>query len=145
MFEFDKILEFLSQNTDWINWAAFILVFMESLIIVGLFTPATLIVPGIGVLAASVGIGPLEIFLYAASVMITAFFLRRIISTGFFSFIPQGLFMYDNNILIHFNDNFEFVYNITFKLYFIFNILKYASNTNIPGRKIHSNVEKILS
>ena len=41
MFEFEKILEFLSQNTDWINWAAFILVFMESLIIVGLFTPAT--------------------------------------------------------------------------------------------------------
>ena len=32
MFEFEKILEFLSQNTDWINWAAFILVFMESLI-----------------------------------------------------------------------------------------------------------------
>ena len=46
MFDFSNILEFLSNNTEWINWAAFILVFLESLIIVGLFTPATLIVPG---------------------------------------------------------------------------------------------------
>ena len=33
MFDFSNILEFLSNNTEWINWAAFILVFLESLII----------------------------------------------------------------------------------------------------------------
>ena len=56
MFDFSNTLEFLTNNPEWINWAAFTLVFLESLIIVGLFTPATLIVPGIGALAASVGI-----------------------------------------------------------------------------------------
>ena len=93
MFEFEKILEFLSQNTDWINWAAFILVFMESLIIVGLFTPATLIVPGIGVLAASVGIGPLEIFLYATLGMITgdsvSYLIGKLIGNKVISWFPE--------------------------------------------------------
>ena len=93
MFEFDKILEFLSQNTDWINWAAFILVFMESLIIVGLITPATLIVPGIGVLAASVGIGPLEIFLYATLGMITgdsvSYLIGKLIGNKVISWFPE--------------------------------------------------------
>ena len=93
MFEFDKILEFLSQNTDWINWAAFILVFMESLIIVGLFTPATLIVPGIGVLAASVGIGPLEIFLYATLGMITgdsvSYLIGKLIGNKVIGWFPE--------------------------------------------------------
>ena len=93
MFEFEKILEFLSQNTDWINWTAFILVFMESLIIVGLFTPATLIVPGIGVLAASVGIGPLEIFLYATLGMIigdsVSYLIGKLIGNKVISWFPE--------------------------------------------------------
>ena len=82
MFEFEKILEFLSQNTDWINWAAFILVFMESLIIVGLFTPATLIVPG-----------PLEIFLYATLGMITgdsvSYLIGKLIGNKVISWFPE--------------------------------------------------------
>ena len=67
---FGWVLEFLESNPDWVNWIVFVLVFLESLVIVGLFTPATLIVPAIGALAARVGIGPLEICLYAASGMI---------------------------------------------------------------------------
>ena len=58
MFEFSSILEFLEENPNWINLMMFLLVFVESLIILGLFTPATLIIPGIGALAASINISP---------------------------------------------------------------------------------------
>ena len=47
MFEFGSILEFLQENPNWINLMMFLLVFVESLIILGLFTPATLIIPRI--------------------------------------------------------------------------------------------------
>ena len=62
MFEFGSILEFLQENPNWINLMMFLLVFVESLIILGLFTPATLIIPGIGALAAaSININPVVI------------------------------------------------------------------------------------
>lgn len=93
MFDFSNILEFLTNNTEWINWAAFTLVFLESLIIVGLFTPATLIVPGIGALAASVGIGPLEIFIYATLGMIVgdsiSYLLGKLIGNKVISWFPE--------------------------------------------------------
>ena len=93
MFDFSNILEFLTNNTEWINWAAFTLVFLESLIIVGLFTPATLIVPGIGALAASVGIGPLEIFIYATLGMIfgdsISYLLGKLIGNKVISWFPE--------------------------------------------------------
>ena len=60
MFEFSSILEFLEENPNWINSMMFLLVFIESLVILGLFTPATLIIPGIGALAASVNINPVS-------------------------------------------------------------------------------------
>ena len=93
MFDFSNILESLTNNTEWINWAAFTLVFLESLIIVGLFTPATLIVPGIGALAASVGIGPLEIFIYATLGMIfgdsISYLLGKLIGNKVISWFPE--------------------------------------------------------
>jgi len=93
MFDFSNILEFLTNNTEWINWAAFTLVFLESLIIVGLFTPATLIVPGIGALAASVGIGPVEIFIYATLGMIfgdsISYLLGKLIGNKVISWFPE--------------------------------------------------------
>ena len=93
MFDFSNILEFLTNNTEWINWAAFTLVFLESLIIVGLFTPATLIVPGIGALAASVGIGPLEIFIYATLGMIfgdsISYLLGKLIGNRVINWFPE--------------------------------------------------------
>ena len=93
MFDFSNILEFLSNNTDWINWAAFILVFLESLIVIGLFTPATLIVPGIGALAASVGISPIEIFLYATLGMICgdsiSYLIGKFIGNRVISWFPE--------------------------------------------------------
>ena len=93
MFDFSNILEFLTNNPEWINWTAFTLVFLESLIIVGLFTPATLIVPGIGALAASVGIGPLEIFIYATLGMIfgdsISYLLGKLIGNKVISWFPE--------------------------------------------------------
>ena len=93
MFDFSNTLEFLSNNTEWINWAAFTLVFLESLIIIGLFTPATLIVPGIGALAASVGIGPIEIFLYATLGMICgdsiSYLIGKFIGNRVISWFPE--------------------------------------------------------
>ena len=62
---FDSILSFLETNPDWVNWTIFALIFIESLFIAGLFTPATLIVPGVGALAATVGISAFEITFYA--------------------------------------------------------------------------------
>ena len=67
---FDSILSFLETNTDWVNWTIFALIFIESLFIAGLFTPATLIVPGVGALAATVGISPFEITFYATMGMV---------------------------------------------------------------------------
>ena len=93
MFDFSNILEFLTNNPEWINWAAFTLVFLESLIIIGLFTPATLIVPGIGALAASVGIGPLEIFIYATLGMIfgdsISYLLGKLIGNRVINWFPE--------------------------------------------------------
>ena len=67
---FDSILSFLETNPDWVNWTVFGLIFIESLFIAGLFTPATLIVPGVGALAATVGISPFEITFYATMGMV---------------------------------------------------------------------------
>ena len=67
---FDSILSFLETSPDWVNWTIFTLIFIESLFIAGLFTPALLIVPGIGALAARVGISPFEITFYATMGMI---------------------------------------------------------------------------
>jgi len=68
---FDSVLSFLETNPDWVNWTIFALIFVESLFIAGLFTPATLIVPGVGALAATVGISPFEITFYATMGMVT--------------------------------------------------------------------------
>ena len=62
---FDSILSFLETNPDWVNWTIFALIFIESLFIAGLFTPATLIVPCVGALAATVVLSPYEITFYA--------------------------------------------------------------------------------
>ena len=70
MFEFSSILEFLEENPNWINSMMFLLVFIESLVILGLFTPATLIIPGIGALAASVNINPIVIVFWATLGMV---------------------------------------------------------------------------
>lgn len=90
---FESILEFLKSNNDWVNWTVFLLVFLESLVIVGLFTPATLIVPAIGALAFEVGIGPLEICLYAAAGMILgdsiSYSIGRSIGNRLFDWIPK--------------------------------------------------------
>ena len=67
---FDSILSFLETSPDWVNWTIFTLIFIESLFIAGLFTPALLIVPGIGALAARVGISPFEITFYATMGMV---------------------------------------------------------------------------
>ena len=67
---FDSILPFLENNHDWVNWTLFLLIFIECLFIAGLFTPATLIIPLVGVLAARVGISPYEITFYATMGMI---------------------------------------------------------------------------
>ena len=70
MFEFSSILEFLEENPNWINSMMFLLVFIESLVILGLFTPATLIIPGIGAFAASVNINPVVIVFWATLGMV---------------------------------------------------------------------------
>ncbi|MEC9192828.1 MAG: DedA family protein, partial [Pseudomonadota bacterium] len=58
-----------------------------------LFTPATLIVPGIGALAASVGIGPIEIFIYATLGMIVgdsiSYLLGKLIGNKVISWFPE--------------------------------------------------------
>lgn len=38
----------------------------------------------------------LEVFFYASLIMATAYFLRKLIKTGIFRFIPQGFYGYDN-------------------------------------------------
>ena len=53
-------MEFLQANPAWITSAMFLLTFGESIVILGLFIPASLVMPGIGALAAAVGIGPVD-------------------------------------------------------------------------------------
>ena len=89
---FDSILSFLETNPDWVNWTLFLLVFIECLFIAGLFTPATLIIPAVGVLAASIGISPYEITFYATMGMIVgdsvSYFLGRSIGNKLFDRVP---------------------------------------------------------
>ena len=88
----DSILSFLETNPDWVNWTLFLLVFIECLFIAGLFTPATLIIPAVGVLAASIGISPYEITFYATMGMIVgdsvSYFLGRSIGNKLFDRVP---------------------------------------------------------
>ena len=93
----DSILSFLETNPEWVNWTIFALIFIESLFIAGLFTPATLIVPGVGALAATVGISPFEITFYATMGMITgdsvSYGLGRLIgkdSSKLFNWVPDN-------------------------------------------------------
>jgi membrane protein DedA with SNARE-associated domain len=98
MFELTSILEFLENNPGWITWTMFILVFVESLALVGLFTPATLIVPGIGALAASVNIHWSEILAYATLGMIIgdsiSFIIGKLIGNKVNDWIPVKYHQY---------------------------------------------------
>ena len=98
MFEFSSILEFLEKNPNWINIIMFLLVFIESLIILGLFTPATLIIPGIGALAASINISPLEIVFWASLGMImgdtVSFLIGKLIGSKVENWIPDKYHLY---------------------------------------------------
>ena len=93
MFEFSSILEFLEENPNWINLMMFLLVFVESLIILGLFTPATLIIPGIGALAASINISPVVILFWASLGMImgdtVSFFIGKLVGNKVEDWIPE--------------------------------------------------------
>jgi membrane protein DedA with SNARE-associated domain len=93
MFEFSSILEFLEENPNWINSMMFLLVFIESLVILGLFTPATLIIPGIGALAASVNINPIVIVFWATLGMVVgdtiSFLLGKMIGNKVEDWIPE--------------------------------------------------------
>ena len=93
MFEFGSILEFLQENPNWINLMMFLLVFVESLIILGLFTPATLIIPGIGALAASININPVVIVFWASLGMIMgdtiSFLIGKLIGNKVEDWIPE--------------------------------------------------------
>ena len=93
MFEFSSILEFLEENPNWINLMMFLLVFVESLIILGLFTPATLIIPGIGALAASININPIVIVFWASLGMIMgdtiSFLIGKLIGNKVEDWIPE--------------------------------------------------------
>ena len=95
---FDSILLFLETNPEWVNWTIFVLIFIESLFIIGLFTPALLIIPGIGALAASVGISPFEITFYATMGMIvgdsTSFVLGRLVGNKLFDWVPHNYHRY---------------------------------------------------
>ncbi len=98
MFELTSILEFLENNPGWITWTMFILVFVESLALLGLFTPATLIVPGIGALAASVNIHWSEILAYATLGMIIgdsiSFIIGKLIGNKVNDWIPVKYHQY---------------------------------------------------
>mgnify|MGYP001422957257 FL=1 len=98
MFELTSILEFLENNPGWITWTMFILVLVESLVLVGLFTPATLIVPGIGALAASVNIHWSEILAYATLGMIIgdsiSFLIGKLIGSKVDDWIPEKYHQY---------------------------------------------------
>jgi undecaprenyl-diphosphatase len=98
MFEFSSILEYLENNPGWITWTMFILVFVESLVIVGLFTPATLIVPGVAAIAASANINPLEILAYATLGMIigdsVSFIIGKSIGHKVDQWVPENYHQY---------------------------------------------------
>ena len=91
---FDSILSFLETNPDWVNWTIFALIFIESLFIAGLFTPATLIVPGVGALAATVGISPFEITFYATMGMVAgdsvSFGLGILVGNKLYDWVPNN-------------------------------------------------------
>ena len=91
---FDSILSFLETNPDWVNWTIFALIFIESLFIAGLFTPATLIVPGVGALAATVGISPFEITFYATMGMVSgdsvSYGLGILVGNKLYDWVPDN-------------------------------------------------------
>ena len=91
---FDSILSFLETNPDWVNWTIFALIFIESLFIAGLFTPATLIVPGVGALAATVGISPFEITFYATMGMVAgdsvSYGLGILVGNKLYDWVPNN-------------------------------------------------------
>ena len=91
---FDSILSFLETNPDWVNWTIFALIFIESLFIAGLFTPATLIVPGVGALAATVGISPFEITFYATMGMVAgdsvSYGLGILVGNKLYDWVPDN-------------------------------------------------------
>jgi membrane protein DedA with SNARE-associated domain len=91
---FDFILSFIEANPDSVNWTIFALIFIESLFIAGLFTPATLIVPGVGALAASVGISPFEITFYATMGMVAgdsvSYGLGILVGNRLYDWVPNN-------------------------------------------------------
>jgi len=86
-------MEFLQANPAWITSAMFLLTFGESIVILGLFIPASLVMPGIGALAAAVGIGPVEILFYASLGMIVgdtvSYVIGLIIGTRIETWVPN--------------------------------------------------------
>jgi membrane protein DedA with SNARE-associated domain len=91
---FDFILSFIEANPDSVNWTIFALIFIESLFIAGLFTPATLIVPGVGALAATVGISPFEITFYATMGMVAgdsvSYGLGILVGNRLYDWVPNN-------------------------------------------------------
>ena len=91
---FDSVLSFLETNPDWVNWTIFALIFIESLFIAGLFTPATLIVPGVGAIAATVGISPFEITFYATMGMVVgdsvSYGLGILVGNRLYDWVPNN-------------------------------------------------------
>jgi membrane protein DedA with SNARE-associated domain len=97
---FDFILSFIEANPDSVNWTIFALIFIESLFIAGLFTPATLIVPGVGALAATVGISPFEITFYATMGMVAgdsvSYGLGILVGNRLYDWVPNNYHGYIN-------------------------------------------------
>ena len=91
---FDSILSFIKANPDSVNWTIFALIFIESLFIAGLFTPATLIVPGVGAIAATVGISPFEITFYATMGMVVgdsvSYGLGILVGNRLYDWVPNN-------------------------------------------------------
>ena len=91
---FDFILSFIEANPDSVNWTIFALIFIESLFIAGLFTPATLIVPGVGAIAATVGISPFEITFYATMGMVVgdsvSYGLGILVGNRLYDWVPNN-------------------------------------------------------
>ena len=90
----DSILSFLEANTEWVNWTLFALIFIESLFIAGLFTPATLIVPSIGALAAALKMSAFEITFYATMGMIAgdsvSYGLGKLAGNKLYDWVPEN-------------------------------------------------------
>ena len=93
LFDLSNIMEFLQANPAWITSSMFLLTFGESIVILGLFIPASLVMPGIGALAAAVGIGPVEIMFYASLGMIigdtVSYAIGLIIGTRIETWVPN--------------------------------------------------------